>query len=320
MTRHRWIVTACVVVLATLVMVRPASSHLTNYTSGAGGVFPDRWASPPVWKLNPTRNANIQGSRTVADVMQASFAAWANAPGSAAAAARGADSASTSTGMNSENLICFVCQGDFSQEAETLAVTITTTATQIGASDGRGGTTQFVGQILDSDILFNPSQNFTTDTGAGEDLQTVATHEVGHFYGLNHSGVARAMMFPYSPTNQRLLSYDDVAGIATKYPNGAQATGVIAGTVRLGGTGVFGAHVFAESRSGAHPWAGANIRKSPISTLSFTDGSYRIEGLPPDAYTITAEPLDLPVVNKDVQDFGNAYGRSVQTNFTTRWY
>lgn len=320
MTPKHWLLTAACALLAIVLVALPASSHLTNYTSGAGGVFPDKWAATPQWSLNPTHNANIQGARSVADVMLASFATWAGAPGSAAGATRVADSASTSTGNNGQNLICFICPGDFSAEAETLAVTITTTATQIGVSDGRGGSTQFVGQILDSDILFNPNRNFTTDGGASEDLQTVATHEVGHFFGLNHSGVVRAMMFPYSPNQQRLLSYDDVAGIAAKYPNGAQATGVIAGTVRLGSAGVFGAHVFAESRTNTDPWGALNIRKSPISTLSFADGSYRIEGLPPDAYTVTAEPLDLPVVNKDVQDYSTAYDRAVQTNFTTRWY
>lgn len=319
--RKRWLLAACALAFAGLLLPRPAGSYITNYTGVGGSAYPDKWAGTPVWNLNPARNANIAGGRDVADVMQSSFNTWASAPGSAASSSRGADSSATAAGFNSENLVCFICQGDFSREAETLAITITTTATQAGASDGRGGRTQFVGQILDSDILFNPSRNFSTDGSSGVDLQTVATHEIGHFYGLDHSVVVRAMMYPYSPVNQRLLSYDDVAAIATKYPDGSQASGVIAGTVRLGSSPVFGAHVFAESQTGAHPWAAANIRKSPISTLSMPDGSYRIEGLPPDAYAITAEPLDLPVVNRDVQDFGSAYGgRSVQTEFTTRWH
>jgi hypothetical protein len=309
------------VALVMAVASTPASPYLSNYTSSGATAFPDKWARPPVWNLNPARNANIQGSRSVADVMQASFATWSAAPGTSITASRGADSSATSAGFNSQNLICFICQGDFSQEAETLAVTITTTATQAGVSDGRGGQTQFVGQILDSDILFNPSRSFSTDGAGGEDLETVAVHEIGHFFGLNHSGVVRAVMFPYAPASQRTLSYDDAAAIGVKYPSGAVVGATIAGSIRLGGAAVFGAHVFAESVTGADPWAAANIRKSPISTLSQPDGTYRIEGLPPDSYSVTAEPLDLPVVNKDVQDFGNAFGnRSVQTNFTTRWY
>jgi hypothetical protein len=318
---QRWLLTACVTIGVALVATRPASSHLSNFTTGSGAPAPDKWGSTPVWHLNPARNANIQGTRDLGEVMQTSFATWSAAPGSAADAIRTGDSSSTSTGFNSENLVCFICQGDFTEEPETLAVTITTTATQTGASDGRGGTTQFVGQILDSDILFNPERNFHTSGGPGEDVQTVAIHEIGHFFGMNHSPVVRAVMFPFSPANQRLLSYDDVAGVATKYPDGSQATGVISGAIRLGGSAIFGAHVFAESQTGADPWGGVNIRKSPISTLSRPDGSYRIEGLPPDAYGVSAEPVDLPAVNDDVDDFGKAFGgRSVQTNFTTRWY
>ncbi|HUQ50104.1 MAG TPA: matrixin family metalloprotease [Terriglobales bacterium] len=304
----------------------PAFSYLSNYTSAGSGQFQDKWARAPQWNMNPARNSNMQGSRSVAEVIQASFNTWMAAPGTAVSAQRGADSTATSAGFNNQNLICFVCQGDFSKEAETLAVTISTTSTQMGVSDGRGGQTQFVGQMLDSDILFNPSRTFSTDGVAPdadgiEDLQTVATHEIGHFFGMDHSAVVRAMMFPYSPSNQRLLSYDDVAGIAIKYPNGSQATGVIAGSVRLNGGAVFGAHVYAESQTVAEAWAAFNVRKSPISTLSLPDGSYRIEGLPSDVYSVTAEPLDLPVVNKDVQDYADAFGRgAVQTGFTTRWY
>lgn len=312
---------ACAVAVVALFSARPATSYVSNYTSSGSTAFPDQWASTPRWNLNPSRNSNIGPGRDVADVMQSAFAAWTNAPGSAADASRGADSSATSAGFNSENLICFVCQGDFSKEAETLAVTITTTSTQAGTSDGRGGTTQFAGQILDSDILFNPSRNFGTEGSGDHDLQTVATHEIGHFFGLDHTGVVRAVMFPFSPALQRQLAYDDVAAISTKYPDGGQSNAFISGSVRLGGSPVFGAHVIAESVTGADPWGGAGIRKSPISTLTFPDGTYRIQGLPPDNYTVTAEPLDLPVVNRDVQDFGQAHGnRSVQTNFTTRWY
>jgi hypothetical protein len=309
--------------LAVLASV-PASSYLSNYTSSGSNTGQDKWAAIPAqWHLNPATQGNIVGSRPVADVMQASFNTWSAVPGALLSAQRGADTSVSDAGFDSLNLMCFVCSGDFSEEKETLAVTITTTATQVGASDGRGGTTQFVGQILDSDILFNPNRDFATQ-GAGiddEDLQTIATHEIGHFFGLDHSAVVRSVMFPFSPHVQQRLSYDDAVGIAIKYPAGANQGGIIAGSVRKNGSPVFGAHVFAESTTGAEPLAQFNLRKSPISTLSFADGTFRIEGLPADSYTITAEPLDLPVENRDVEDFGEAFGdRSVQTNFTTRWF
>jgi matrixin len=200
---------------------------------------------------------------------------------------------------------------------------LTTVATDVGAPDGRGGRTLFVGQLLDADILFNPKINFSTAGGSNQDLQTVSTHEVGHFFGLSHSAVVRAMMFPFAPSLLTTLSYDDVAGISTLYPAGSPVvpTTNISGTVRLNNAAVFGAHVFADSQTQADPFGGFNIRKTPIGTLTLPDGTYSIQGVPADVYRIAAEPLDLPVENGDVSGYASAFGQgAVQTNFTTRWH
>jgi len=226
--------------------------------------------------------------------------------------------------MDGTNLICFVCHGDFDSEPETLAVTMTTVATQAGVSDGHGGTVQFAGQIVDADIIFNSAHDFTTDgSGTGQDLQTVATHEIGHFFGLAHSSVVRAVMYPFAPPVETRLSYDDVAAISANYGKAAPDVpiGSIAGTVRLGGAGVFGVHVFVDSTTSAEPFAAFNIRKSPIGTLTLPDGSYVISGVPADSYTVTAEPLDGPVLDSNLGGYAAAYGRSaVQTGFTSRWH
>src|SRR6185369_8979625 len=122
-------------------------------------------------------------------------------------ASRGADSAisSESAAPSNVNLICFVCSdADFTKDSQTLAVTLTTTANGPGASNGHGGTTTFAGQIIKADIIFNPSTQYSTDGSKGQNLQTVATHEIGHFFGLDHSAVVRAIMFP-AASNLTLL-------------------------------------------------------------------------------------------------------------------
>ena len=327
MTRHRassllMLLIPLLAVAAALLFAVPAYSFLPQLTSSQ----PDHWSLTTFaiqWNLNPnTSGAKISGSQSVAQVMQASFDTWTSAPNTAISLSRGADS-SVSQENNSPsniNLICFVCSDASFGGTETLAVTITTTADGPGASDGHGGTTQFAGQIIKGDIAFNPSTQFDTGGGTGQDMQTVATHEIGHFFGLDHSAVVRAVMFPFAPGLLTTLSYDDVAGMSSLYPQSTPdvVTGSISGKVTLNGSSVFGAHVFANSTTSA--MAFSNVRKTPIGTLTHPDGTYTITGVPADSYLVVAEPLDLPVSDSDVSWASEFNQTKVQTNFTTRWH
>jgi hypothetical protein len=317
-------------VLSASMLVVGAFSFAPEFTTPAGGGTPqmNRWSTssfPIQWNINPAVGSNVKGSGSAATIVDNSFATWISAPNTNLPATAGPDSSATSesSSPNNQNLICFVCSDVmFGGGTDTLAETITTMVDGAGQDDFHGGVTQFAGQLIKADIVFNPAVQFDTGGGTGQDLQTVATHEIGHFFGLDHSAIARAVMYPFAPTILTTLSYDDVAGISLLYPKSPAdvPAGVIQGTVTLNGAAVFGAHVFANSTSSANPFSVfGNIRKSPIGALTLSDGSYSIP-VPPDSYMVIAEPLDGPVSDGDVS-WASEFGQSsVQTNFTTRWH
>ncbi len=86
------------------------------------------------------------------------------------------------------------------------------------------------GEILDADVelnSFSPANKLTTsNTDVQSDVQSIVTHEAGHFLGLAHSLDKAATMFAnYSPgdISFRTLSADDVAGICSVYPPDREA-------------------------------------------------------------------------------------------------
>jgi hypothetical protein len=80
------------------------------------------------------------------------------------------------------------------------------------------------GYILDSDIEIDSTLPLSTSDEVPQgsyDLQSILTHEAGHFLGLAHSYQPGAVMQPsYRPGNadERTLGEDDIAGICAIYP------------------------------------------------------------------------------------------------------
>jgi hypothetical protein len=84
------------------------------------------------------------------------------------------------------------------------------------------------GEILDADIELNHAYNeFTTgDDDVVYDLQSILTHEIGHFIGLDHTLDFLASMnagYTEGSTELRSLEIDDVDAICTVYPPGRDA-------------------------------------------------------------------------------------------------
>lgn len=197
------------------------------------------------------------------------------------------------------------------------------------------GATGFVidtvtGEILESDVFFNSAFPWSTAASGDAtrfDLQSVATHEIGHFIGLGHSAIGEtevrpeggrrvlstgAVMFPISfgrgVTLDRELQPDDVAGVSDLYPDGSfrQQTGVVRGQVLKNGAGVLGAHVVA-----FNPETGSLIGGFSLNR----DGDFQIAGLTPGPHVIRVEPLD----DADVESFFG--GRDpVDLNFLVTFY
>jgi hypothetical protein len=145
------------------------------------------------------------------------------------------------------------------------------------------------GEIVDADMIFNPVKQFRTDTqGSGIDLESVATHEAGHLYGLSHSVVRTSTMFYAlgSGTSSRTLEEDDIVSYTKAYPDGdLLPVNYITGTVSDGivGDPVAGAIVYAiDAVSG----------DTAACDVSLPDGSYQFAGLQDGDYYIAIHPFD----------------------------
>jgi hypothetical protein len=192
------------------------------------------------------------------------------------------------------------------------------------------------GQILDADIYFNPGDSqvsYATPAALAanphsHDLESLLTHELGHFLGFSHSAVWNAMMYPYAPApgtftgmrpaTQRAdapLGDDDRNGLRVLYPSATDTVNI--GSIRgrvlpanvlslpaslPGVSGVFGAHVVAVDADSGAVIAGTigGWSCSDPGPVQF-DGSHEIDRLPVGHnYTVYAEPLDGVVAPEQI--------------------
>src|SRR5262245_49629780 len=230
------------------------------------------------------------------NAVRAAFQAWQDIPSANIRLDYKGTAPVRAVGLDSMNLVSFADESS-PLGSSTLAATFTFFGTVNGQT-----------YIREADILFNSSQPWTTSGEPGRfDMQTIITHEVGHFLGLDHTALISSVMFPFGSqgqVDQRTLAYDDVAAATEIYPGLVPLTGQIRGAVRSGVGPVSGAHVVAVDASGT----------PLVSTLSAADGTYVLRFLPPGDYRIYAEPLDLPVAVSNISaaagartDFGTTY-------------
>ena len=151
------------------------------------------------------------------------------------------------------------------------------------------------GEMANIDIVFNDRDfvftNNVGDTGtvAGGFTQIflgdVATHELGHAWGLDHSTVNHAALIFTAFSGQYRTSADDRTAMRAIYPSaqGTNSVGAIVGSVRGTQGGIFGAHVVAVD---------VEAGKAIAGTLTSTDGSFYFGALPGGkSYSLFVEPL-----------------------------
>ncbi|HLV01383.1 MAG TPA: matrixin family metalloprotease [Acidobacteriota bacterium] len=194
--------------------------------------------------------------------------------------------------------------------------------TRLPIGDGRSipfpgppGVTYPAGTIIDCGIAFNTNAPWVNSGGsAGFDMQSVATHEIGHLLGLSHSTVGLstadssddATMIPFADNTDNLRSpkYEDLASVFRTYlrTNGLERTlggfATIVGRIQAGpdcqnATGVsvraYEATTGFEGSLVVETFSGSNLRQG-LPHEPF-DGSFELNVLPGVAYTLATTTL-----------------------------
>jgi hypothetical protein len=163
------------------------------------------------------------------------------------------------------------------------------------------------GKLLESDVVFwdGVYAAFTGSSGcsSGYYLEDIATHELGHALGLNHSTVLSATMYPtYSlcSTALRTLDADDVKGVESLYPPppGTNAVPTVSISSPSSGASVVKGAAVSFSGSSTDREDGTLTTKLvwtssllPNQTIG-SGGSFTFAGLPVGSQTLTASVSD----------------------------
>lgn len=318
----------------------PVKSRQLTSTGAIGVRWSTTLGSNPVTILTQDQTATGRLAE-IEQVIAQSLAVWTSVSGTTLIPASIAPltrvTAANSCGSDGVNSICFD-QADAAFTPGVLAFTRVVTADAIGEQLGSGTPATQVGQILDADIYFDPSDSQTTfatpamlaSSPKAYDLESLLTHELGHFLGFSHSAVWSATMFPFAPapgtfsgsrpTTQEPdapLSDDDRTGLRILYPDplDSVSVGSISGRILPanplslpasppGVTGVFGANVVAvDSASGNVVGAIIGGWSCSANGPAQFDGTYELDRLPVGhTYTVYAEPLDGAVTPSQVSN------------------
>jgi hypothetical protein len=262
-----------------------SSAYVVMIHGSRTGGLPVRWAGQP--KLNLAGHAGNASGISGHDLFQSVVRTLTRWNRAAAGILQwdywqGTDRAQfpTSTGFDGSSSLHFASQSTTPPPSNVIGLT------QVWYR-------QETGEILETDIILNDLQfSFSMnpqDSSANFGsrrvfLENVLAHELGHAWGLGHSGVHSSTMFYSEGPEQAVLGCDDATGVRALYlARNPAPRGAIQGTILSSETSqpIFGAHVVAVSQARGVVMA---------SALTEANGRYQIHGLEPGAYYVMVEP------------------------------
>jgi YVTN family beta-propeller protein len=266
--------------------------------------------------INATAAPNITNGSDITAIQNA-VAAWPAITGTDLVVTYGGTTAETNAnGLDHVNMVTFL-DNTYNFSNLVLAVGLTTsfeTDTTIAARVYRKG------EIFDADMLFNPSKTFKVGgVGPGVDIQSVATHEAGHMFGLSHSAIQSSTMFYALPggLEARSLTTDDQLVYFKAYGSSAALAAAkdIHGTVTNGNT--------------AAPVPGAivyliNAASGDTSACDYTlpNGTYAFPGIETGNYYVAIHALDgtTPIGFIQPGNINALVAATAETNFKPESY
>jgi hypothetical protein len=259
----------------------PAQAHQRTLADSGRPLY---WANPNLtfW-ANPTNSSGLNANQVAAS-LEPAVRAWGSPSTTASANYTQSTAHPTSTGNDGRNAVFFASAGGRGMDYGVVALTEVLYYVSSG-------------QIVEADIVFNDNRFLFTanegDTGRvinGKTaiyLRDVATHEVGHAFGLDHSIVNLSSLVYTAFSGQFTPHDDDKSAMISAYPN-TSGLGSLSGTVNGRRGGIFGAHV-----------AAINLETGRVqsATISNPDGSFQVGQLPAGQYSVLIEPYGADITS-----------------------
>ena len=304
-------------ILILLVITTPAMAYIRGTFDIGGSIKQIYWrqSEQPVEWYTYVNGSNEVSFSDMYKTLNSSFSSWENITSTTLKFKYIGNTTNPSIGYDGYNVIIFDEDGSIlGQGSSTLA----TTQFWISVSTGR---------LLDADIVFNGKNfNFATN-GNNYDLESVATHEIGHLFGLDHANIGyevdtsiRPTMSPYYfGLSAKSLEQDDNAGICAIYPTSSYFanTGNITGKFQYNGNEKFGAQVVALNATNYQPvisvFTGYATGKNTAG-----QGDYQLLGLEQGDYILKVTKMDGSN-GIDSTNFNGIFTSSFDTDFKTMY-